>query len=266
MAKEKFFSKLPAHLRAEKKTLKSSFLVLAIFSFRYVVAALIVAAEIGICQHTLQQAPSRGRALPDEILCRDQDVVVHSREHEDALIACEGARDAISFLESRGLYAAGTIVIELLSELPAEVYGPAAGCYLESEKRALILVYSEFKKFETWFGVSIDRSLYRSAVSHEVAHAVADFNFTISKPSIKANEYIAYITQFSTMEKGLRDRVLAHFPGKAFEGDWQMSTTIYMLDPMGFGPRAYLHFLKLIDGDEYLHAILNGKELFLDFW
>jgi hypothetical protein len=31
---------------------------------------------------------------------------------------------------------------------------------------------------------------------------------------------------------------------------------------MGFGVRAYRHFLKLEDGDEYLHAILNGEALF----
>jgi len=130
------------------------------------------------------------------------------------------------------------------------------------ERRVLILVYSEFKKFENWFGVPIDRSLYRSVVSHEVAHLVADFNFTIAKPSIQAKEYIAYITQFSTMEPVFRDRVLLHFPGEAFEGDWQMSTTIYMFDCMGFGVRAYRHFLKLEDGDEYLHAILNGEALF----
>ena len=74
---------------------------------------------------------------------------------------------------------------------------------------------------------------------------VADYNFKISEPSIQAKEYIAYVTQFSTMEPVLREKVLSQFPCKAFEGDWQMSTTIYMFDCMGFGVRAYLHFLKL---------------------
>jgi hypothetical protein len=63
------------------------------------------------------------------------------------------------------------------------------------------------------------------------------------------------------MEPVFRDRVLTHFPGEAFEGDWQMSTTIYMLDCMGFGVRAYRHFLKLANGRDYLHAILNGEAL-----
>jgi hypothetical protein len=63
------------------------------------------------------------------------------------------------------------------------------------------------------------------------------------------------------MESVLRKKVLSQFPCKAFEGDWQMSTTIYMFDCMGFGVRAYRHFLELADEHEYLHAILNGEVL-----
>jgi hypothetical protein len=42
-------------------------------------------------------------------------------------------------------------VIEQLTKLPADAGDYAAGCYLESERRVIILVYSEFKKFATWF-------------------------------------------------------------------------------------------------------------------
>jgi len=148
-----------------------------------------------------------------------------------------------------------------LTRLPAVVSPSAAGCYLESERRVLVLVYSEFRKFKTWFGIPIGRSSYRSLVSHEVAHLVAHHNFKISEPSIQAKEYIAYVSQFSTMESVLRKKVLSQFPCEAFEGDWQMATTIYMFDCMGFGVRAYQHFLKLGNGRDYLQAILNGKAL-----
>jgi len=261
MAMEIFNHKLAAILSAGKKTPKSRFLVLFGFIFAAAVASLTVAVGVAICQHNSHEKHSRADAFPNETKCNDLNVVVHSPDQQDALIACEGARDAIVFLESNGMDVTGDFAIELLTRLPAVVNSSAAGCYLELERRVLILVYSEFKKFENWFGVPIDRSLYRSVVSHEVAHLVADFNFTIAKPSIQAKEYIAYITQFSTMEPVFRDRVLTHFPGEAFEGDWQMSTTIYMFDCMGFGVRAYRHFLKLADGDEYLHAILNGEAL-----
>jgi hypothetical protein len=261
MAKKKFNRKLTAILSFGKNKPRSRFLVLVGFIFAAAVASLTVAVGVGICQHNSHEKYSRVGAFANETRCNDLNVVVSSPDQQDAFIACEGARDAIVFLESHGFDVSGTIVIELLTELPAVAGSSAAGCYLESEQRVLILVYSEFIKFETWFGVPIDRSLYRSAVSHEVAHMVADFNFTISKPSIQAKEYIAYVTQFLAMEPVLREKVLSHFSGEAFEGDWQMGTTVYMLDCMGFGVRAYRHFLKLADGDEYLHAILNGEAL-----
>jgi hypothetical protein len=177
------------------------------------------------------------------------------------LNACQGAHDAIVFLASQGLDVTGDITIEVVMRLPPLVSRSAAGCYLESERRVLILAYSEFKKFKTWFGIPIDRSLYRSLVSHEVSHLVAGDNFNISEPTIQAKEYLAYVAQFSAMEPVLRERVLSQFQCAAFEGDWQMATTIYMFDCMRFGVGAYRHFLKLDNRRDYLQAILNGKAL-----
>jgi len=112
----------------------------------------------------------------NEIRCSALNVVVRSPELADALIACESARDAMGFLAVQGLDVTGDITIELLTRLPAVVSGSAAGCCLESEQRVLILVYSEFKKFKTWFGIPIDGELYRSLVSYEEAHVVAAYN------------------------------------------------------------------------------------------
>jgi hypothetical protein len=248
-------------LSAEKKTPKSKSLVLKKCFLAGAAAVLIVAVGLWLWQNNFQKKPSSDGMIAKEIRCNHLHVVVRSPDHADALIACEGARDAIEFLAAQGLDVAADIAIDLLTKLPVVVSSSAAGCCLESEGRVLVLVYSEFRKFKTWFGIPIDRSLYRSFVSHEVAHLVAYYNFKISEPSIQAKEYIAYVTQFSTMESVLRKKVLSQFPCKAFEGDWQMSTTIYMFDCMGFGVRAYRHFLELADEHEYLLAILNGEAL-----
>jgi hypothetical protein len=260
-ALDKLRIKLTTNHRDENKKLwaRSSLYKKLILSS--VAAGFFAAVGTGICQYNSSENSSKDSSLSNEIWCNSLGVLVFLQDHQEAWIICEGARDAIVFLKLHGFDVTGTIVIEQLTKLPSGAGDSAAGYYLGSERRVLVLVYSEFTKFETWFGVSIDHSLYRSVISHEVAHVVADFNFTIAKPSIQAKEYIAYITQLSTMEPELRDRVLSHFDGKAFEGDWQMTSTIYMLDPMGFGIRAYLHFLKLIDGNEYLHSILNGETL-----
>ena len=254
MAKDNFKRKLATIFSSEKKTSALSRFLSSVD------AGLILFACIGVCQcHFLEKSSTT--EMFNEIRCSAINVVVRSPDSADAMVACEGARDAMEFLAVQGLDVTGDIAIEILTRLPAGVSGSAAGCCLESKKQVLILVYSGFKKFKTWFGIPIDRELHRSLVSHEVAHAVAAYNFTIPAPSIQAKEYIAYITQLSIMEPVLRERVLSQYAVEAFEGDWQMSTTIYMFDCMAFGVRAYRHFLKLSDGQDYLHAILNGKAL-----
>jgi hypothetical protein len=261
MAQHTVKRRLTTILGAEKKKPESMSLVLKRCIVVSAATALIVAVGVGLWQQVLFKKPANAKMPIKEIRCSDLNVVVHSPVHADALIACEGARDAIGFLASQGLVVSIDITIELLDRLPTVVSPSAAGCYLESERRALTLVYSQFRKFNTWFGIPIDRSLYRSIVSHEVAHLVAGYNFRIPKPSIQAKEYIAYITQFSTMEPVLRELVLARFPIEGFEGDWQMKSTIYMLDCMYFGVRAYRHFLKPGNGCDYLHKVLTGKAL-----
>lgn len=235
-----------------------------------VVVGLIFAAALAVFMsacgvrdypHNVPATLSGPEAAAHETRCNGLNVVVRSPNSQDALIACEGARDALGFLESSGLNVTGQIAVELSIRLPSRVSGSAAGCYLELERIVRALTYAEFKTRGTWFGVPIDRSLYQSVVSHEVAHWVADVNFTISAPSIQAKEYIAYVTQFSAMAPVLREQILSQFEAEAFKGDWQITTTIYMLDCMSFGVRAYLHFRELPAGKEYLRAILTGRAL-----
>jgi hypothetical protein len=200
-----------------------------------------------------------GSARTREVRCDAQDVSVRSPDPADTKVACEGARDAIGFLAAQGFNVVSDISIDLVPKLPRAAGASAAGCYMESERRVLILTFWEFKKFKTWLNVPIDTSLYRSLVAHEVAHALGACNFKVATPSIQAKEYIAYVTMLATMAPKQRERVLSQFPGQGFEGDWQMNTTIYLVDPMRFGVQAYRHFLKPANGRDYLHAILAGK-------
>ena len=202
------------------------------------------------------------QTLAAEMRCQaPRNVIVHSSVSADASIACDGAADAIAFLASQGFDTSGAVEINLVQELPSNVNHSAVGFYLESQGRVFALLYSEFKKRKEWFRLPIDRAVYRSVVAHEVAHAVAARNFAVSRPSIQAKEYIAYVTTFATMAPRLRVQMLAQFPGDGFAGEMQMSATIYLADPMWFGVQAYRHFLKSSDGRRYLHAILRGTVL-----
>lgn len=188
-------------------------------------------------------------------------VRVWSRYESDVAVACAGAADAASFLSAQGLDTSKPVGLELVDALPGHASASAVGCYLDAERRAFVLTYAAFRKRKTWFGLPIDPALYRSLVAHEVAHAIAAASFRVEHPTIQAKEYIAYVTMFSKMIPAQRERVLAKFPGEGFKGDWQMTTTIYLLDPLRFGAQAYRHFLKPEHGSRYLHDILAGDAL-----
>ena len=81
--------------------------------------------------------------------------------------------------------------------------------------------------------------MYRSLVTHEVAHAVASCNFAIPEPPIQAQEYVAYVAMFSMMNPNLRERVLAENPGAGFDSQLEMNEIVYLFDPMRFGVEAY---------------------------
>jgi hypothetical protein len=196
-----------------------------------------------------------------EIRCDTGNVVVRSPVRADARIACAGSRAAIVFMASHGLDVESPITIEIVDTLP-EVAGPSAvGCYLDTEKRVMVLDYAEFKRRKTWFGLPVNRSLYRSLVAHEVAHSIAACNFREARPVIAAQEYVAYVTTFATMLPTQREFVLAQYPGDGFDSEEEMSTTIYLLDPTRFGVESYRHFLRPANGRDYLRSVLAGRVL-----
>ncbi len=193
--------------------------------------------------------------------CDIPNLVISADDRRDMNSACEGARAAIDFLAAAGLDVSGEIRIEILAALEGYPRHSAAGCFLASSHKVMVLRYAEFLEFEEWCGIPIDRDLYRGLIAHETAHAIAACNFREQKPTIQAQEYIAYVTMLATMEAAQRERVLTQFPGDGYETEQQMNTTIYLCDPMRFGVQAYRHFLKEGNGTDFIRAILSGKVL-----
>jgi hypothetical protein len=202
-----------------------------------------------------------------EVTCATKDQPVHACKPADVKLACEGAHDAMSFLAAQDIHRANRVLIVIAHQLPPAGTTTAGGLYLDSPdlchqdaaQTVHLLTYSEFKKFSNWFHIPIEAALYRSLATHEVAHAISDCNFKMASPTIQAKEYMAYVTMFATMAPAVRARILGQSPGRGYDGDWQMGSTIYLADPMRFGVQAYRHFLKPDHGRSYLHAILAGK-------
>ena len=197
----------------------------------------------------------------DPVRCDSVNVVVVARATQDVESACAGAEQAMRFLGSLGLDVSGEVNIQVLPELPKSMWQSAAGYYIPSERRIVILTYAAFREFESWFEVPIDAALYRSLIAHEVAHLISDDNFWMDSPTLHAHEYIAYVTQLVTMPAELRERVLEAMPGQAYERDAHMNTMVYMLNPMRFGVGVYRHYLEQRDGADYIRAVLRGEVL-----
>ena len=152
-------------------------------------------------------------------------------------------------------------MIEVTPRLPDEAGPTAAGCFIEQRRRIYMLPYARFREQKTWFGVPIDRRMYRSLAAHEATHALAACLFTVPNPTIQAKEYIAYVAMFSTMDEALRARALRATPGTGFESEARITPLLYMFDPMRFGAEAYRHYLKPEAGPAFVKAILAGRAL-----
>lgn len=194
--------------------------------------------------------------------CPDPGVTVQASREADADDACVGAQQALSFFRGLGLAPPSEpLRVEIVPEIPIDPGRTAVGCYLEGDRRILMLPYAGFARQETWFGLPIGRALYRSLAVHEVAHALADCHFRIPEPTLQAKEYVAYVTMFATMEPGLRARVLRANPGSGFASEYRINAIVYLCDPMRFAAEAYRHYLKPGHGDAFLRKVLSGNAL-----
>jgi hypothetical protein len=193
--------------------------------------------------------------------CPDGSAVVSGASANDFADVCQGVASALSFFALHGVPAPEPLTIEVTRRLPAEAGETAAGCYLESKRTIYVVPFSTFLTNKTWFGVKIDRAIYRSLASHEVAHAVAACRFLIPNPTIQAKEYLAYVAMFSTMPPALRVKALRGVPAETFNSFDRFTPMLYMFDPMRFGVGAYRHFSSLPGPTSVIRDVLSGKVL-----
>ncbi len=167
----------------------------------------------------------------------------------------------VAFLGANGLEAPDRIDVEIVPRMP-EGYAPdAAGCYDPARRLVLLLDHAGFRRFGSWMGRPIDRSMHRAIAAHEVAHAVSACHFAMPRPSLVAREYVAYVTMFATMDPALRAHALSVHPDPAWSDDAPPDEADYAAEPMRFGARAWRHWLKQADPTATLRAVLEGRML-----
>jgi hypothetical protein len=174
---------------------------------------------------------------------------------------CAGVTSALKFLSIHQVIPTEPVAIEVTQNLPREAGPTAVGCYIEARRRVYMVPYSKFRKAKTWFGVPINRELFRAVASHEAAHAVGACHFKIPNPTIQAKEYLAYVTMFSVMPTQLRQQALRKVKTEGFSTLDRFTPLLYSFDPMRFGAEAYRHFAAATDQTAIIQGLLVGTVL-----
>jgi hypothetical protein len=200
-------------------------------------------------------------ATPTSYECASGVVSIKAGEAVDHEDICNSADDALAFFIQLDMELLHPLVIEIVPNLPDWMSETAVGCYQEEERKIFVLTFSAFEKREVWFGVPVNRSMYRSLVTHEVAHAVASCHFGTPEPTIHADEYVAYVAMFAMMNPAFRARIFAANPGVGFDSELEINEITYSFNPMRFGVEAYRHYLKREHGDAFLLKVLSGDAL-----
>lgn len=193
--------------------------------------------------------------------CAGQVATVSGASPADFSDICTGVAAALEFLSRYGVNPTEAVAINVSKDIPQEAGPTAAGCYIEQRRQVYVVPYSTFRKSKTWFGVSINRELYRALAAHEAAHAVAACNFKIPNPTIQAKEYLAYVTMFSAMPKELRSQALRKVKTEGFTTLDRFTPLLYSFDPMRFGAEAYRNFVASTDQTAIIQGLLDGTKL-----
>lgn len=84
------------------------------------------------------------------------------------------------------------------------------------------------QKRDGLFNMPIDESIYRAAVAHEVAHAIAFHNFK-DQATLVGQEHIGFVTLFWTLDRTNRDKIRSRY---SYDEGWQShARMLYLMPP-----------------------------------
>lgn len=192
--------------------------------------------------------------------CPTIPVQVSPVSSKDQALVCDAAEKARAFFQSHGIEIKRQIRIRLHQD-EIKDHAHHIGLY-RANKDHIDMVSLNHAKFhcneQPPFDVEMNEELYVSFVIHEVAHAIADQNFSRTPSSRVLQEYLAYVTQFSSMDAGAQDKILQKYKVAPFASIQDMSLTYYQLDPNAFGVKAFLHYRSLSDKSRFIQGLLSG--------
>ncbi len=215
----------------------------------------------------IAEGVNRDQAHIPATACSGTPVSVYACSELDRRLLCEAADEAFGFFSSFGLSRQQPLDIKLCSETMMVGSGRAIGRYDHNSDEVRLLSFETYRRQindDPPFGAPVSEDLYRSFGVHEIAHAIADKNFSISQVPRLSQEYIAAVVQVSTMDPELRSSILRHYQLEAFDTTASMSILYFQLNPSAFAIKAYLHFMALDDQGAFLRNLFSGETLLGD--
>lgn len=207
--------------------------------------------------------PLTGLADTNRYYCPEGNAVISFSDTIDVKIVCQAVVDTRDFLEAYGLNVGGAIKIQIINEIPRDKSVHMLGYYDHYQEQIYVLNLTTcIKNKVEMFGLPLKLDLYKSFLIHEISHAIASKNFSV-KQTLIPHEYIAYVTQLSTMPLILRNKVLENFPGEGFTEVGQINPIFFLLSPERFAVKAYRHFGQQADAAAFLQRLLK-KEFTID--
>lgn len=194
------------------------------------------------------------------VACPVPGVTVFSDSAEEGELACQAIGTTLEFMRRQGFRVDARFTLDLVNR-PLSLHGnEVKGTYdsrrFHIEVPSLSQAQLMAQRHQP-FRMSMCHAMWQSFIAHEVAHAVAQANFRVSKPQLEAHEYIAYVVQIATLPEALRQQLLVEFDSQAFQHERQISQIFLQLAPEVFAVKAYRHYLAQPDPEAFFQRLLN---------
>jgi hypothetical protein len=192
--------------------------------------------------------------------CTQADIRLENEGAPETEDVCSAAKEVFEFFRALGLTEMAPITLSIVDEFPAELGVKVLGCFFAKDMHIKLLSRARASAIGTWLDRPLDRKLYKSLASHEIAHALTHCNARGASLSARAQEYVAYVAMFVTMDPEHKAAILAANPDASFETEEQISDTHYYLAPYKFGVAVYRHYLLPGNGNRFLMLILCARQ------
>lgn len=181
-------------------------------------------------------------------------------------LICEGVDQTSTLLESCGITRSEPMDMVVVPSL-VDFCGSEAHAVFDSRDKTIRIapldVCASQKTDKDLFQFVSPDAAYRSVAAHEAAHAILDANGMRPEQWV-ANEYVAAVSQFSSIPPQERERLILSVARPGTVSDSRINAMYYALAPLRFAANSWLHYSELPDHCAFLNDLVSGEYAFAE--